>query len=157
MNKKPKPLDDREPPAWLVNLVIRLRVARWRLVERLNHWVARRKRPQLIASFAFLIIGGAAIYLNIFIWVLQPRREARMKELNDIYARKEPILESQYRWDTLNENPRFQRDGYFYWHLVDSLMADSNLRHSIDSLVEARPGLADTLHEVEQLHPRITK
>jgi hypothetical protein len=157
MNKKEKSPDNREVPEWLVSLVIRLRVARWRLVERLNRWAAGKRPGQLQLYFILFMIAGGLTYCFILDRVLEPRQEARMREQDSIVWHYRWTFERRERWKNLSDDPRLQRDENFYWHLVDSLMADSNLRHSIDSVLKARPGLADTLQRVEQMHPRKIK
>ena len=149
MNKKTKNREYGKIPDWLVNLVIRLRVARWRLVERLNRWAANEKPWRVRLYFILFIAAGGAAYCML-LTALRPRHKewtwAQQKELQ--------TFERHEKWDSLSDDPRVLRDGEFYWRLLDSIRSDSNLRRSIDSLLRARPGLADTLRQVEVEHPR---
>lgn len=157
MNKKTRNREYGKIPDWLVNLVIRLRVARWRLVERLNRWAANEKPGRLRLYFIlFLTIGGTA-YCGLMLRALRPRHSEWTLEKQIRYMRDLQTFERHEKWDSLSDDPRVLRDGEFYWRLLDSIRLDSNLRRSIDSLLKARPGLADTLHEVEQMHPRVVK
>lgn len=74
MNKKEKNEVSWKVPDWLVNLVIRMRVARWRLAEKLKCWAANEKPWRLRLYFMlFMLIGGAAFCL-LMVRALQPRR-----------------------------------------------------------------------------------
>ena len=150
MNKKEKNEVYWKVPAWLVNLVIRMRVARWRLAERLKRWAVNEKPWRLRLYFMLFMLFGGLAYCMLLVEAMGPRHDRWSSEQDILLLREIAVDDRHQRWDSLSDKPRVQRDEVFYWHLVDSIQADTNLRRSIDSLLEVRPGLADTLREVEQ-------
>jgi hypothetical protein len=43
-----------------------------------------------------------------------------------------------------------------FWRLADSIEANSVLRRQLDSLLQSRPGLADSLQRVKDEVPRVS-
>ena len=153
MNTKRKEGKEVEAPAWLVNMMIRERVWRWRVSERLRRWAARELPWRLRFYFvAFLLVGGLGCTL-VLIDALDGRHYSPVVKYDRIYQ----DLIKPWDRDARPIAPRLRRDAEVFWQLADSIESNSRLRRELDSLMRCRPGLADSLQRVKDEVPRVSK
>jgi hypothetical protein len=143
---------EKEPPVWLVNLLIRERVWRWRVTARVRRWMAEELPWRLRLYFiSFLLVGGLGCTLVLMDGLRQ--RYAAPQAKRDSFLQVMRIGEH----DTAATVPRLRRDALLFWRLADSIEADSGLRRKLDSVLRNRPGLADSLQRVKDRIPRVMK
>ena len=111
MNTKRKDGKEPEAPAWLVNLMIRERVWRWRVSERLRRWAARELPWRLRFYFVlFLLVGGLGCTLAL-IDALDGRYKIRLVRQDSLY-REEILIGGR---DTTRVVPRLRYDAILFW------------------------------------------
>jgi hypothetical protein len=151
MNTKRKDGKEPEPPVWLVNLLIRERVWRWRVSERLRRWVARELPRRLRFYFiVFLLVGGLGCML-VLLDALHGRYDLPAAKYQGIDLH----LIEPWDKDARPIAPRLRHDAEVFWRLADSIESNSRLRRELDSLMRSRPGLADSLQRVKDEVPRV--
>jgi hypothetical protein len=146
-----------EPPGWLINLVIRERVWRWRMNERVRRWVERQKPWRLRLYFLGLVLVGGVLYTSWLVHLSPVPYDQRVRVQDSMNRAFMQRYDRQRRWDSITDDPGFQRDAILFWRLADSIEADSGLRRLVDSLLRSRPGLADSLQRVKLSVPRFSK
>jgi len=151
-NTKRKNGKEPEASAWLVNLMIRERVWRWRVSERVRRWAARELPWRLRFYFIlFLLVSGLGCTLALMDALHRRYYMPAVKQDGiDLH-----LIRPGDR-DASAVAPRLRRDAVVFWRLADSIEANSVLRRQLDSLLQSRPGLADSLQRVKDEVPRVS-
>lgn len=138
---------EQEPPVWLVNLLIRARVWRWRVNDRLKRWAG--EFPGRVRSFILtsLLVGGM-LYLMIFIQSFHRKYFSHGWPTERIAPQGSKLPNPPQR-NSASADP----DAAHFWRLTDSIRSDTSLRRAFDSLLHARPAFSDSLRQVEEMLP----
>jgi hypothetical protein len=133
----------RPPPDWLIRIWAREKAYRWQLAQRLRARSLAMSAVRLQWSFFLFMMIGCLTYTWIRIEAVQEPHKAP-----DIKSIALPAVGRKARIVMQDQQERSSFRLY-----MDSINADPVLKQRFDSLMEARPGYADTIRQLQEIFP----
>jgi hypothetical protein len=132
-------------PGWLDTFLIRERVARWQVKDRVKEWLRRLPR-RMIRSICFTYIFLATLFFSGLLW------EAYKHPDTALLTRPEPgpsPLLKNARLDGLRRRSIIAADLAREHHMLDEIRADSTMERKLEQLLTMSPRLADSIIRAE--------
>jgi hypothetical protein len=134
---------ERPMPGFLMAWLVRERAWRVKLSGWLSAKTAQLSRRQLLAAYTLFVIAGSLAYT----WVIV--RAVRFPEKT---AMPSSMTMPKSVHDSRNRMVIVPNDGADFRRVFDSLRRDPVTGPALDSLLRARPGLADSLAQLLQVN-----
>jgi hypothetical protein len=145
MNNRKQVERSRSRPVWVDNFLIRERVARWRARDRVKAWLRRLPRRVVMhACFAYMFL--ATLIFSSLLWEAYKHPDTALLTRPELGP--SPLLKNP-RLEPLRRKSIVAADLAKEHRMLEEIRADSAMERNLESLLKTRPGLADSIRQLE--------